>query len=114
MTEARDVRLLALWGDDPTEAPMTADLRLDGDGRVVSGWDAFGAFDLDGPRCRPFVLRRDGAIDFGAADETRWRTDLRTLPLAVNARFTVHWNADDSGVYKIVKIAALGAKDARK
>jgi hypothetical protein len=114
MTEMRDVRLLALWRDDPTEAPMTVDLRLYEDGRVASSWDVFGAFDLDGPNCRPFVLRRDGAIDFGAGAPNHWRTDLRSIAIAVNAGFTVFWNAADSGAYKIVKIAALGAKDHRK
>lgn len=114
MTETRDVRLLALWRDDPTEAPMTVDLRLDEGGRLASIWDVFGAFDLDGASCRPFVLRRDGAIDFGAAAQIHWRTDLRSIAIAVNACFTVRWNETDSGVYKIVKIAALGAKDARK
>lgn len=114
MTATRDIRLLALWCDDPTEAPMTVDLRLDAAGRVASNWDVFGAFDLDGVRCRPFVLRRDGAIDFGAAGEIHWRTDLRSIAVAVNARFTVQWNDADSGVYEIVKVAELGAKDSRK
>lgn len=110
MSDARDVRLLALWRDDPTEAPMTLDLRIDARGVVVSTWDLFGAFDLDGAHCRPFILRRDGAIDFGAASPELWRTNLRDIAIAVNALFTVHWNDADSGVYKIVKIAALGAK----
>ena len=111
---ARDVRLLALWRDDPLVAPMTVDLRLDEKGAIASAWDIFGAFDLDSGNCRPFVLRRDGALDFGAADAQRWRTDLRSIAICVNACFTVHWNETDSGVYKIVKIAELGAKDRRK
>ena len=111
---ARDVRLLALWRDDPTEAPMTIDVRLDEDGALVSAWDVFGAFDLDGASCRPFVLRRNGELDFGAGDGRRWRTDLRSAALCVNACFTVQWNEADSGVYRIVKIAELGAKDGRR
>ena len=114
MSEARDVRLLALWRDDPTEAPMTLDLRIDARGGVVSTWDVFGAFDLDGAACRPFVLRRDGAIDFGSGSRENWRTDLREMAIVVNALFTLRWNDADSGVYKIVKIAALGAKESRK
>jgi hypothetical protein len=106
----RDVRLKALWRDDPTEAPLTLDLRIDASGAVVSSWDLFGAFDLDGARHRPFVLRRDGALDFGCADEARWRTDLRATSIKVGARFTVVWNESDSGVYEIVKLAVLGAK----
>jgi hypothetical protein len=114
MNETRDVRMLALWRDDPTEAPLTLDLRIDARSGVVSTWDVFGAFDLDGVDCRPFVLRRDGAIDFGAASPVRWRTNLREIAILVNALFTVHWNEIDSAEYKIVKIAALGAKDSRK
>ena len=93
---------------------MTLDLRVDAQGGVVSTWDVFGAFDLDGAHCRPFVLRRGGAIDFGGALPDPWRTNLREIIILVNALFTVHWNDTDSGDYKIVKIAALGAKDSRK
>jgi len=111
MSEARDIRVLALWRDDPTEAPLTLDLRIDDSGAIVSTWDAFGAVDLDGAACLPFVLRRDGAIDFGAGAEKAWRTNLRDTALKVGALFHVHWNETDSGVYKIVKIAELGAKE---
>ena len=105
-----DVRLLALWRDDTAEAPMTLDLRLQ-DGRCVAIWDLFGAFDLDGPKARPFVLRRNGRIDFGVGVADRWRTDLRDADMRVGTLFTVWFNATDSGLYKIVKIAALGAKE---
>ncbi|HXY59102.1 MAG TPA: hypothetical protein VEH76_11030 [Methylocystis sp.] len=110
----RDVRVLALWRDDPLVAPMTIDLRLDETGALASAWDLFGVFDLDSANCRPFVLRRNGTLDFGAADAQRWRTDLRSVAICVNACFTVHWNETDCGVYKIVKIAELGVKDGRK
>lgn len=103
-----DVRLLALWRDDPTEAPMTLDLRLR-DGRCAAIWDLFGVFDLDGPGARPFILRRNGKIDFGADVTDDWRTDLRAADKRVGAFFTVWFNTVDSGVYKIVKIAALGS-----
>jgi len=110
MVRDGDVRLLALWRDDPTEAPLTLDVRLR-DGRCAALWDLFGAFDLDGPKVRPFILRRDGRIDFGAAVPDRWRTDLRDTEIRVGCVFTVWFNATDNGLYKIVKIAALGAKD---
>jgi hypothetical protein len=114
LTEFRDVRLLALWRDDPLTAPLTIDLRLDREGALVSSWDVFGAVDLDGPNFRPFALRRNGVLDFGAGEQRSWRTDLRSIAICVNACFTLHWNDADSGVYKIVKIAELGAKDGRK
>ena len=115
MSEARDIRMLALWRDDPTEAPLTVDLRIDAaTGAVVSVWDVFGAFDLDGADCRPFVLRRDGTLDFNAASGVKWKTNLRDVAIRIGASVTVHWNEADSGEYRIVKIAALGAKDARK
>jgi hypothetical protein len=106
--EGRDFRLVAQWRDDPTEAPMTVDLRIAGL-RLASVWDVFGAFDLDG-RPRPFILRRDGRIDFGENLDC-WRTDLRDAQLKVGALFTVWFNETDRGHYKIVKIAALGVKD---
>lgn len=111
MSAARDIRLIAQWRDDPTEALMTVDLRIEGV-RLISTWDVFGAFELDGAHPRPFILRRDGRIDFGEkADE--WRTDLREAELKVTAFFTVWFNDTDSGQYKIVKIAELGAKERK-
>jgi hypothetical protein len=105
-------RLIAIWRDDPTEARMTLDLRIDvATRRLVSPWDLFGAFDLDGAACRPFVLRRDGAIDFGAETRERWRTDLREAPMKIGARFFIWWNAEDKGEYEIVKLAELGVKE---
>jgi hypothetical protein len=106
-----DVRVLALWRDDRTECPLTLDLRIDAASRrVVSHWDTFGACDLDGARCRPFVLRRDGALDFGAGAHEKWRTNIRDAVIRVGERFTIFWNEHDRGVYEIVKVAALGAK----
>jgi hypothetical protein len=105
-----DVRVLALWRDDRTESPLTFDLRIDVATRhIVSNWHCFGACDLDGEKFRPFVLRRDGAIDFGVGAHN-WRTDLRETAMRVGERFTVHWNECDCGLYEIVKVAALGAK----
>lgn len=111
MIEGRDMRILALWRDDPTEAPMSVDARID-NARIVSKWDIFGAFDLDGARAQPFILRRDGGIDFGT-ERDRWRTDLRDAAIKVGANFNVWFNESDNGVYRIVKIAALGAKDMK-
>lgn len=106
-----DIRILALWRDDRTECPLTLDLRIDTmSRRVVSHWETFGACDLDGWSCRPFVLRRDGAIDFGVGAHESWRTDIRDAAIRVGERFTVFWNEHDSGVYEIVKVAALGVK----
>jgi hypothetical protein len=113
MTETRDIRLLALWRDDSTEAPMTVDLRIDTTSQLIVGhWDVFGAFDLDGANRRPFILRRDGTIDFGArVSGAHWRTDLRDARIKVGARFHVQWNVEDRGEYEIVKVAMLGAKE---
>lgn len=106
-----DVRVLALWRDDRTECPITLDLRVDrASRRVASHWEAFGACDLNGEQCRPFVLRRDGAIDFGMGAQETWRTDIREAIIRVGERFAVCWNAHDRGIYEIVKVAALGAK----
>lgn len=110
MSDARDMRILALWRDDPREAPMTVDARIDG-ARIVSMWDLFGAIALDGARARPFILRRDGRIEFGAVES--WRSDLREATIEVGSQFTVWFNERDCGLYRIVKIAALGAKDGK-
>ena len=103
------IRLIAQWREDPTEALMAVDLRRDGL-RFASPWDVFGSFDLDGVRPRPFILRRDGRIDFGDSAD-RWRTDLRDAELKVGTLFTVWFNEADHGTYKIVKLAELGAKE---
>lgn len=108
MSEPGDMRILALWRDDRREAPMTIDARID-DARIVSTWDLFGAFALDADGVRPFVLRRDGRIDFGLGES--WRSDLREATIKVGSEFSVWFNESDSGRYRIVKLAALGAKD---
>ncbi|MGJ0509445.1 MAG: hypothetical protein ACR652_20455 [Methylocystis sp.] len=105
------IRLIAQWRDDPTEALMSADVRVE-DRRFAAPWDVFGAFDLDGANPRPFILRRDGRIDFGDSVD-RWRTDLRDAEIKVGTLFTVWFNATDSGAYKIVKLAVLGAKERK-
>jgi hypothetical protein len=108
----KEVRVIALWRDDPTEARFTLDVRMDAaTRRVVSRWDVFGAFDLDGAACRPFVLRRDGVLDFGARGGERWRADVREIELKVGARFTILWNAEDKGEDEVVKLAEIGAKE---
>jgi hypothetical protein len=115
MLMTREVRILALWRDDPTEAPMTVDLRIDSkSGAIIGYWDVFGAFNLDGKHCRPFVLRDDGTIEFGDGVEGKrppLNSNLRDTPIRVGGEFTVHWNEKDCGVYRIVKVAVLGAKD---
>jgi hypothetical protein len=108
MSDARERRILALWRDDPREAPMTIDARIE-DMRIVSTWELFGAFALDGDGMRPFVLRRDGRIDFGRGES--WRTNLREATVKVGTEFVIWFNESDSGFYRIVKIAGLGAKD---
>ena len=110
MMEDREIRLSALWRDDRLEAKITVDLRIDSEARVVSHWDVFGAFDLDGAQCRPFVLRRNGVIDCGLGAERFWRTDLRDAKIRVGSRFTIFWNDADCGEYEIVKVESLGAK----
>lgn len=107
--EPREIRLIAQWRDDPTEALMTVDVRTE-DLRLASKWDVFGAIDLDGAHPRPFILRRDGRIVFGESAD-RWRTDLREAEMKVGTLFTVWFNETDRGTYKIVKLAELGAKE---
>ncbi len=105
-------RMKALWRDDPTEASMTVDLRLDARTSSISApWDLFGAFDLDGDYSRPFILRRNGKIDFGVTAPHRWQTNLRGLRVSVGAHFQVFWNETDAGEYEVVKVARLGLRD---
>jgi hypothetical protein len=106
------VRMKALWRDDPAQASMTIDLRLGAQSKsILAPWDLFGAFDLDGENCRPFILRRDGRIDFGVGAPGSWRTNLRGLCVSVGARFNVFWNETDLGEYEVVKLAELGSRD---
>lgn len=108
-------RIKALWRDDPTEASMTIDIRLDEETRQISApWDLFGAFDLDGDNSRPFILRRDGAIDFGVDVPRPWKTNLREIGVSIGARFKVYWNEFDAGEYEVVKIARLGSRDENR
>ncbi|MFY9657368.1 MAG: hypothetical protein WAK01_12440 [Methylocystis sp.] len=102
----------ALWRDDPTEASLTVDLHLDAETKSILGpWDIFGAIDLDGAETRPFILRRNGQIDFGVVAPHRWQTNLRAVRIDVGVSFQVFWNEADVGEYEIVKVARLGSRD---
>jgi len=104
-----DIRLIAIWRDDPQVARMQVDLRAE-EGRIASPWDLFGAFDAEGASARPFILRRDGRIDFDARCMESWRTDVRDAEMKIGARFKVWWNETDCGDYEVVKLAALGSR----
>ena len=111
---ASNVRVLAIWEDDPTESPLTIDLRVNAvTKRILGRWSVFGAVDLAGPQCAPFILQADGVIDFGVGklDDRRWRTDLRDCNITVGTRFSLRWNEQDSAIYRIEKVAALGSKE---
>ncbi|NDA48205.1 MAG: hypothetical protein EBY21_13230 [Alphaproteobacteria bacterium] len=114
-----DVRLLAIWEDDPTQSPMTIDLRLDrATHRMIGSWSVFGALDMDGKECLPFILRADGRIECAQAhtqsnqQAQAWRTNLRQARIDVGESFIMHWNDQDQALYRIQKIAILGSKDS--
>ena len=109
-----DVRVLAIWEDDPTQSAMTLDLRLDTiSRRMIGSWSVFGALDMDGPDCVPFILREDGCMHCGAHhhDSKSWRTNVRQARIDLGERFVIHWNDQDQALYRIQKIALLGSKD---
>ncbi len=106
-----EARMKALWRDDPTEASMTIDIRLDAETKsILAPWHLFGAFDLEGEHSRPFILRRNGEIDFGVGFSRRWRTNLRVIRVGVGVRFQIFWNEFDAGEYEVVKVARLGSQ----
>jgi len=116
-----DVRLLAIWEDDPTQSAMTIDLRLDrATHRMIGSWSVFGALDMDGKECLPFILRPDGRMDCAKApwhtqsnqQAQAWRTNLRQARIEVGERFIIHWNDQDQALYRIQKLAILGSKDS--
>ena len=109
MIEYNNYRLIAQWCEDPHVAIFNVDLQIK-DNLISSDWDIFGSFDLDGANTRPFILRKNGQIDFGHLDPIKWTTNLRSIKLIIGNAFYISFNDQDSGTYKIVKIAALGQK----
>jgi len=109
MTDYNNYRLIAQWCEDPHVAVFNIDLQIK-DNLISSNWDIFGSFDLDGAHTRPFILRQNGQIDFGYLDPIKWTTNLRNITLKIGNTFLISFNEQDSGTYKIVKIAALGQK----
>lgn len=100
------IRLIARWVDDPRESPLAVDLVIE-NGRVTGPSLAFGCISYDGPR-RPFTLDETGALAFG--DGAVWRSNLRGAEMRVGATFQIDWGQGDFGLYRIVKLAELGAK----
>jgi hypothetical protein len=113
-TETLDVRILAAWIDDPLQSPITVDVRIAAEThRIVGRWSMFGATAIGTDACRPFVLTRDGRMDFGEgrrAPDRYWRTDLLEREIVVGQRFAVEWSGGDSGTFVIEKVARLGSK----
>lgn len=109
MTDYNNYRLIAQWCEDPHTAIFNLDVQIK-DNLISSTWDVFGSFDLDSTNTRPFILRKNGQIDFGYLDTIKWSTNLRSITLKIGNVFLVSFNDLDCGSYKIVKIAALGQK----
>lgn len=109
-----NVRVFARWEDDPLEATITLDAKLDASTRRIAGrWILFGAIGIGTADCRPFALDGEGRMDFGAgwgvADRI-WRTDIRERELSLGALFEVMWSGGERGLYRIEKISTPGSK----
>ena len=112
MIEGRDMRILALWRDDPTEAPMSVDrARRQCADRSRPGICSAPSIST-ASRTRPFTFGATARIDFGAGRRSL-ANGLARGGDKVGASFTVWFNEADNGVYRIVKIALLGAKDRK-
>jgi hypothetical protein len=110
-------RLIAIWVDDPMQSVLTCDFILDPTTHKMSGmWDVFGAIDHASPESRPFILNRQGIIDFGSLaqeDMRYWRVPLRELALHIGLEFWIEWPHDDRGLYRIERLAKLGSKGTK-
>ena len=104
----RAVRVSFQRNDEASEG-MHADLVLVGS-QLKQGAEYFGVWfnNSEGTRC-PFVLNRDGQLDYGAGYEDAdqfYGTTLLTASYAEGAGITVTFEDEAIG-YKIVKIAPL-------
>ena len=106
----RAVRVTLVQIDDDNET-IDIDLVLSGD-RAKPGQDYFGIYTdkSDNSRC-PFVLGRDGRIDYGsgfAEDDQYYNTNLLQQAFAVGASITCSYEGEDFD-YKITKVTPLAA-----
>jgi hypothetical protein len=106
------VRIDAEYTQNKEEFPMSFDLLLDAEGKVVGDFHTYGLSgrpDVDG-QCFPFALVADGSMDFGASyekeEERWWRTDLRDHKIEMGAAFKI-WEQDQEFDYTIVKLDVL-------
>ena len=100
------IRVIARWVDDSLTSPLAVDLVVE-EARVVGPSLAFGCVDYDGAR-RPFTLDEAGRIAFESGPF--WTCDLRHVEMRVGTTFCIQFGQGDEGIYKIVKLAALGSK----
>jgi hypothetical protein len=95
--------------NDDTNEGMHIDLVLNG-AQVKSGMEYFGVWfdNSEGSRC-PFILNRDGQLDYGegyAEEDQFYGTNLLTSSLTEGAAATVTYEDEVIG-YKITKITPL-------
>ncbi len=106
----RAVRVTFASGEDPNEG-MHIDLVLNG-AQVKRGTEYFGVWfdNSENTRC-PFVLNRDGQLDYGAGYEDEdqfYGTNLLEAAFSEGATVTCRFEDEDIA-YKIAKITPLAA-----
>src|SRR6266567_1118903 len=104
-------------GEDrsPVDNFFEFDLKIDDQRRVVGKWDVFGQCIEDG-QWYPFVMRRNGDIEFNYGDgETEtYSSNLRDLIIRIGEPVRV-WSGEQRGgspwPYVIKKITVLGERE---
>ena len=106
----RAVRVTMVQSDDDNEV-IDIDLVLSGD-RAKGGQEYFGIYTdkSDNSRC-PFVLGKDGRIDYGSGfegDDQYYATNLLQAAFAVGGNVTCSYEGEDFD-YQITKVTPLAA-----
>lgn len=106
----RYVRAKIVRRDRPTERPYIFDLLIDHNDRVMGSWPIYGIHGDDLGQARfPFVLSKEGKIDFGLhyddkpsiVGERFESTNLRDRAIHVGEYITVwDWN-DEEWTYRV-------------
>lgn len=112
------VRVQLRWVDDPEDTPVIVDLHIDSleNRQVVSQWPMLGLSGSTMPQrdgvLWPFVLHRDGQIDwgYGLGEDRRnrfGRTDLLDGPIRAGRRVHII-DGDGDWLYEIRSVAQYG------
>ncbi len=100
---------------------MLLDVILSSNNRIVGGWPAFGMWDIgrshNSQKCNPFVLEKDGSLNFGEEDGDWFSSRIREIDLTKGTHVIFRESAENGKIlnkafaFVLTRMAELGRRE---